>query len=236
MTFLQLCQRVRQECGIAGTGPTTVVGQTGELGRVVSWTATAYDLICAKHVNWKFLRSSFSVNSVASQEAYLPTTCTDTEIAAAIGSATVGAFGSWIDDSFWIYKNSEGIATRREFYFYDYENFRYLYQIRPPNPGSPVYFTFRPRDNAILLGPKPDAVYVMAGEYYRIAPPLAADSDTPLFPARFHMAIVWLAQHLYAGYEEDGGVWTDSQTNFGQLYFPLMVDQLPRLLMARPLI
>jgi len=35
MNFLQLAQRVRQEAGISGDGPVSVVNQTGEMKRVV---------------------------------------------------------------------------------------------------------------------------------------------------------------------------------------------------------
>ena len=35
MTFLDLAKRIRQECAIAGNGPVTTVGQSGELLRVV---------------------------------------------------------------------------------------------------------------------------------------------------------------------------------------------------------
>lgn len=237
-TFLQLAARLRQDCGIAGTGPTTVVAQTGELARLVSWIATAYTNICAQHSNWKFLRSAFGVNTVTDQEAYLATACTDTEVGALIGSATVGAFGSWAIDNeypWWIYRLADGTSTRNYFWNLDHASFRDRYDLRPPNHNKPFEYAIRPRDNAILLGPKPDGVYVVQGEYYRVAPPLAVDGDTPLFPERFHMAIVHLAKRYYAGYEEDGGVYMDANSEFGQIYFPLMQDQLPQLRLGGPL-
>lgn len=40
-TYLELCQAFREDIGIAGTGPATVVGQTGILGRIVRWIADA---------------------------------------------------------------------------------------------------------------------------------------------------------------------------------------------------
>jgi len=42
MTFLELCQRLRQEVGAAGNGPANVVSQSGEYARFVGWTATAW--------------------------------------------------------------------------------------------------------------------------------------------------------------------------------------------------
>lgn len=235
MDYLELCKRTRQEAGIAGTGPSSVLNQTGELKRVVDWVAAAYSLICAKHESWKFLRSSFSVNTVAGTEAYAPTSCTDTEFSVAVGSPTVGDFARWMPDTFRIYLQSAGVGTRQYFWPLDYDWFRDKYQLQPPANGQPAEFSIRPRDSAILVGPKPSAVYVISGDYYRAAPPLAADADSPIFPARFHMAIAYLAERLYAGYEEDGGVWMDANSNFGQYYFPLMVDQLPQIGLGGPL-
>ena len=42
MTFLELCQRLRQEVGAAGNGPANVASQSGGYARFVSWIATAW--------------------------------------------------------------------------------------------------------------------------------------------------------------------------------------------------
>lgn len=42
MTFLELCQRLRQEVGAAGNGPPSVASQTGEYARLVGWVQTAW--------------------------------------------------------------------------------------------------------------------------------------------------------------------------------------------------
>lgn len=235
MTFIQLCQRVRQECGIAGTGPSTVIGQTGELKRVVDWTASAYREICLSRENWKFLRSSFSVNTVIGTETYAPTTCTDTDLSAAIGSTTVGDFGNWLFDTFRIYKLSAGIGTRVFFWPLGYQYFRDRYQLQPVANSAPVEFTTRPRDKAIIVGPKPNDVYVISGEYYRVAPDLLLDADTPLFPTRFHEVIVNLAKLKYGAFEEDGGVYSVSEAQTRKILAPLIADQIPRMELGPPL-
>jgi hypothetical protein len=235
VNFLQLCQRTRQECGITGTGPTAVTGQTGELKRVVDWVAEAYRRICAKEARWMFLRSEFSVNTVADTQAYVPTDCTDSVISQAIGHATVGKFRSWVTDSFWIYLQSAGVGTRRQFWPCNYFDFRYRYQMQATTNTFPAEWTIRMRDNALLLGPKPDAVYVVQGEYYRVAPALTADADEPVFPEDYHMLIVWYAKHLYAGFEESVGVWADSDNHAKSVWYDLRRDWLPRLSTGGPL-
>jgi hypothetical protein len=52
--FIQLCQLLRQEAGIAGTGPSTTEGQSGELGRLVQWIIEAYEDIQLKNLEWRF--------------------------------------------------------------------------------------------------------------------------------------------------------------------------------------
>lgn len=242
MTFLDLCQRAYQEC-VGTTGrPTAVTGQTGDLLRVVNWVAHAYDVICAEHTNWRFLRSTAYVNTIANDEDYAPTEFTDSNLAAVIGSATVGKFASWCDldpdtgdSTFLLYKQSDGVSTQQIFRSLPYGWFRQRYQVQPPGSTRPAEFTIRPRDNAIIVGPKPDAVYVVTGDYYRTAPPLVADGNEPLFPARFHMAIVWLAKRFYAGHAEDGGAWTEANGNYTEVMGGLEIDQLPPMKIAGPL-
>ena len=55
MTFLELCQTVRSEVGISGTGPTTVIGQEGQLLSIVNFTAEADFLIQGLWLDWNFL-------------------------------------------------------------------------------------------------------------------------------------------------------------------------------------
>ena len=64
MTFLQLVQRTRQECGIAGDGPTTVVGQTKSMKRLVDWVSQSYVEIQEECPDFDFLRKSVSFNTV----------------------------------------------------------------------------------------------------------------------------------------------------------------------------
>ncbi len=242
MNFLQLCDKTRRQCGIAGsnvagtTTPATTQNQTAEMLRIVEWVRDAYREICASRNNWKFLSSDFSVNTVANQESYLPTACTDENLAALIGSTTVGNFARWDLETFRIYLQSDGVATRQFLWWIGYDWFRNLYDLRPMSPMRPVRFTIRPNDLAIKLGPTPDTIYIVEGKYWRQAPDLELDTDVPLFPPRFHDAIVYLACRYYAGYQEDGGAYSDFNTKYEQFYGGLLADQLPMLESPQPLV
>lgn len=237
MNFLQICQRTARECGITGsiTVPSTVVNQTGELRSIVDWCASAYLEICNEKQNWKFLRSRFTVNTVLDQEAYAITDCTDTKLSAAM---TVAGFAKWITekyDTFRIYLTSAGSSNQQLFWPISYEYFRFKYQNQPPPNSQPVEYAIREDDLAILLGPKPNGVYTVTGEYYRRAPSLALDADTPLFPERFHEAIVWRAVRKYAQKEEDGGLYAAADLEYKRYHGPLLKDQLPRMRLGGPL-
>ena len=70
MNNLQLCQRLRQEAGIAGNGPATTVDQPGELGRIVNWISQAYEDIQNNDLAWRFLRWTFTLPLTYQQSTY----------------------------------------------------------------------------------------------------------------------------------------------------------------------
>jgi hypothetical protein len=53
MTFLELCQRLRQEVGAAGNGPANVAGQSGESARLIGWVQSAWREIQLEQ-HWRF--------------------------------------------------------------------------------------------------------------------------------------------------------------------------------------
>jgi len=235
MTFLQLVTRSWQEMGISGDAPTTVVSQTGEKKRVVDWVANAYRDICDEKEEWRFLRSAFTVNTVSGTEDYLPSDCTDSKLSAAI---TADSFAKWVItkfDTFRIYLTANGSDNQQQIWNRDFQWFRYQYQLQSRSDSQPIEFAIRDEDEAILLGPTPNDVYTVTGEYYRVAPDLALDADVPLFPARFHLAIVWRALRSYARYEEDTGLYVAADIDYKRVYGSLKKNQLPKMTLGGPM-
>lgn len=234
MNFLELCRRVRQECSISSAGaPSSVTSQTGEMLRVVDWTASEYKKICSSHQSWKFLRSSFTVNTVAGTASYLPSVVTDSDASALI---TVAEFARWLDGTFKLYLTSAGVATEQEIYpAWDWDSFREIWQRGTPANQRPNTFSIRPKDSAILLGPAPDAIYTLRGDYMKTAPALTLDADVPLIPVRFQEVIVWGAVKRYARYQEAAGLYDSAQREFNEINSLLETDQLPQMALGRPL-
>lgn len=235
MNFLQLCQRTRQEIDVRGTGPSAVTGQTGLLQNIVDWVASSWDDLQTAKRNWKWMRVGFTVDTVASDDSYAYTDCTDVLTAAAIAR-----FRRWwpVDDdgraNFKIYKQSDGVGTERWLSYAEWSDFRSIYKIGTQNNGPPAFVTVDPQNN-VVLGPAPDAVYVLSGEFQRGNQTLAANSDTPDMPSDFHMVLVYEAMKRYAQFKAAAEVFARAERDGTALRRSLELDQLPRITTAGPL-
>lgn len=235
-TYLALVQKLRQEAEIAGSGPTTVTGQSGQLARLVTWVTDAYKEIQNRHPNWRWLRSTFTVNTVAGTDAYAPVDCTDSRL-----TATITRFAQWwvYDEhgypNFKIYLSSGGVGGERWLTFLPWSDFRAVYRIGTQNNGAPAHFTIDPQ-NKITLGPKPDAVYVLSGEYQMGPQILAADSDIPEMPGQFHDLIVYRALARYGLNSVAQEAIARSEVEGTRMLRALEANQLPQLGFAAPLV
>lgn len=233
MNFLQICQRVRQEADIVGTGPATVTGQTGELKRIVDWTATAYEAIQNRHEDWLWLRGQFTLDTVDGTRQYEYGDATDVDDAAAISR-----FRHWwwedVEFPWRIYKQSDGVATERYLTPLEWGTFRRLYLLGSGQSGFPAHVTVDPQ-NRVVLGPTPDAVYVVSGDYQKGNQALAADADTPEMPSQFHMLIVWEALKLYGQHESASESMAKGEYNGLPILRALEANRQPMIQLAGPL-
>lgn len=218
MTFLEIVKRTRQECGIAGDGPTTVVNQSREMKRLVDWCAQAYTELQELRDDWEWLRGSFAFNTVAGQQSYAP----DTDI-------LLTDFASWKNYSFRSYLQSAGVGSQIILGQYEsYTDFRdyHLLGSRQLVQARPIEIAIQP-NKSLIIGPTPDDVYVVTGEYYKTPQTLALDADVPGMPARFHMAIVYGAMVKYGFYEVAQEQIAAGQAGYNLMVNKLLADQLP---------
>jgi hypothetical protein len=211
MTFLELCRALRREAGVAGSGPLTVVGQTGELARLVDWIKDAYVDVMDLRNDWDFLRNDFSLALTTSVQTYAKT--------------TVSNLANWKVDSLRCYQDS--IADERWMVYRPWTEFRdlRLYSTIRTQTGRPQEFTIKP-DKSLMVWPIPDNVgsYTVTGEYYRTAPELVNDSDEPAFD-RFQMVIVWNALMRYAAWVESPTAYARAQKEYNRLIMKLQKDE-----------
>lgn len=228
-TFLELAQDWRRNCGIAGSGPSSVIAQSEEITRGVKWLRDSYVEIQNDQPHWRWLRSEFTVDTVQDDDEYAYTDCTDT-----IASAAISRFARWWVDDMKIYLTSSGVGTQTWMTHMDWSEFKRLFKVGSQTSGFPGFFSIDPREK-LLLGAKPNGIYTVTGDYQKSPQVLAADDDEPEMPARFHQLIVYYAMRKYAAYMGAPDVWAEVKDQAATMMRDLRVSQIPTTQFAGPL-
>lgn len=222
MNLLALCNRLIDEAGITAGHLTVTTGQTGELARVVQWIQSAWMDIQNSHTEWRWMRKSATIATVAGQSGGYD--APDADVA------------TWCLDTARNYITASGNVTEIFMDFVEYDDFRdsYLYGALRTAQSRPMVFTIEPA-NTLAFGPVPNGDHTVTNDYFSRAAELASDSASPGMPARFHMAIVWRALMLYGGFEAASESYARGQNEFSVLMSMLEIDQLPMIRMGGPL-
>lgn len=225
-TFIQLAQALRQEAGISGEGPVTVVSQKGEMKRVCDWISRAWVDVQEDQPDWAWMRKTVSFNTTAAKGEYAP-----------VADLSLSDFGSWRKGSFRLYLTSAGVQNEFRLEQIGYEAFRdyYLLGSRRVTNARPIHCAVSP-DLKLLLGMAPDDVYTVTGEYYKTPVVMTADADVPDMPTRFHMAIVYRAMMSYGAFEASPDVYTHGEKEYRKMLNRLRIDQAPMIQLGGGLI
>jgi hypothetical protein len=191
MNFLELCQEVRSECGIQGDGPTSVVGQTGILAKVVRWTREAYTQLQARPLQWDWLQHEIDFPVVAGEGEY------DLLSGASWARPDVGRF---LDSNSWIkataagsQKYRVGVRTHNEF----------LREVTDRTQvGMPSLVTITPQ-RLVRFNRVPDQDYTYTVECRLTPEVLSENSHVPAMPEQHHRVIVLAAIKYYARHDGD---------------------------------
>jgi len=209
-SFLDLCKDVRREAGLSGTGPAGVTGQVGMDEKIVNWVKNSWVDIQESQRYWRFMWKNDGLMSCV------------------IGDRTYDPIGLGFDlrnlelDSVTCRLPAEQVKIPLT--FVDYETFRSMYLNITPTNGRPNSYTWTP-DNKILLNPIPSDLYQVEFEYYRNPQVLAANTDIPIMPTRYHQLIVYYALNHYAAHDEAAGVYQDSAVQLRRWMTSLQNDQ-----------
>lgn len=206
MTFLELCQRLRQEVGAAGTGPASVTGQHGEYARLIGWIQQAWREIQIRRDDWQF---AWAEGEIEMEDGYR-------EYALPSDWASFIPGTIYLDD--------------RQLTLLAYPDFRRRY--RQQAPSEPRHITVTPDkvltlSSAVQIDAPPAPGQLLTFEYYRKPQELAANGDTPRMPARHHMLIVYRAMVQYGLYENAGEVVQQGMAGAEPLLRDLERTQLP---------
>jgi hypothetical protein len=215
MNFLELARRVAQEAGVPGQVPTSVVGQIGDLGRIVTWTASAWRDVQTSKREWLWMRGDFTLTTVASQGGYT-----------AAEAGIPGRFSHWLLSSVRLSQFGPNDEILLEPIAYD--DYRSVYLVGPQVTARPVNVAQAP-DKRLLLGYIPNLAYEVKGEYQKAPQELQQDTDVPEMPEQYHDLIVYGALVKYARYFAAGEVYEDARMNYQRLMGDLQIDQLPNI-------
>jgi len=213
---LELCQSLRELAGIRGTGPSTVVGQTGEMLRVVNWIKKSWVDIQNLHKSWTFLINDLAFTTAASKGDY---TLADMN-ASNLRQLDLKSLRCEI--------TSMGFRNRQFMEDWDWDQFRNLYRFNNLTEGRPIRFSVDPKDRSLCLAAIPDATgYTITGRYWSKPIEFTADADVPAIPEQYHMLIVYWALSKYAGYESAPEAKQEALENKARMLSALEADQLP---------
>lgn len=211
-TFLQICQKVRQECGIAGEStPSTVLAQTGVLKKLVDRTARAWVDIQAGKPCWRFLRNQLT-------DFALTIGTSSYSVRTALGLSSVDKFDQ---KACFIYEVSTQDQTRLEWITYDSWRNRYP----TIEDGRPTEVALG-RDGTIVFNRSPDKAYVINFDYYMTPELLAANADVPSLPEQYHDVIVWKSVMMFCGAETASDLYSYAKSMYSSIYHQLCMDQL----------
>ena len=234
-TFLELAVKGAREAGMGGTGPDAVTGLSGQHLKLVNWIADSWTDLQNRYPNWRWMRCGFTVNTVASTDSYAYTACTDVKT-----STTIARFARWWANDrvngFNCYLTSGGVSGQYRLIYVPYEEFRHLYKfgVQQSQTGQPIHVAVD-YDDQIVLGPNPNAIYTVTGDFQRGPQILAANGDTPDFPSRFHDLILWRAIQRYATHMVAPEILAQSKALGDPLLRELEMSQLPQIRLGGPM-
>jgi len=209
-TFLDLCKSYRSEAGIPGSGPVTVINQTGELERVVLDIQTAEQDIKRQWQNWKFLWATHSANTIAG--------------AAWLTVLKPADLGTWDTESVWIDKGTDNAI---QLDYVDYDEWRNDQAVGTPVSDTPTEFTVLP-NGEIRVYPIPTQAQAFTGEYWSSAANnLAQDADVSIIPVEYHRIIIVRAKIIYAEREDAPEIMAGASVEYSDLLTGLEAAYLP---------
>lgn len=203
-SFLEICKDVREEAGISGLGPVSVVGAVGIERRIVGWVQRAWLDVQQYRDDWPWMLKEFSFITSPGKDLYplIELNLTDVERWELAGAT--------------IYKTAEGKGSERKLGSADHRYWWEHLRIGLQTPESPGSIMFTPGDNSLRLYPAPDGEYTITLRYFRALQRLATDAEIPLMPTNqaWQDIIKWKALKYYGFYDGAPDIAAEAQEHW----------------------
>ena len=209
MTFLELCQTVRQEVGVSGTGPTTVLSQEGQLKVIVDFVAASDFEIQVIWEDWDFLWAQYSSTLATSVKEPILQKPTD--------------LGTWDLRSFYLNYTTDD-STHLS--YLSYVDWRKDFRQGTQTDTTPSYVVVQPDQN-VFVDPPPDGAFTITADYWKTPTLMAANATVSPIPVQYHRIIVARAKSMWAEREEAPDILIASSAEYADLLDKLESSQLP---------
>lgn len=205
MNYLELTRRLASEVGASGFIQ-TVQNPEGETQRLANWIQEAWLELQLVRDTWRWRLAEFEVTLPSGQ--------------AKLDMSSYPDFYRVIVTA--LYGKPHQSTTWAPLDYIGYSDWQSVVRSRPTVVSTPTTFTELP-DLSVELSPIPSSDFDVRGLYVRKAQVLQNDFDVPVLPEEFHMAIVYKAMMLYAGYEAAPEIFQSGLQGFNRIY-RLMVN------------
>lgn len=222
-TFLQLCQDVYRDGGIAGQ-ISSVANQQGEALRVVEWVKSAYrEILNSDQFSLNFLRMTSTVQLTAGQTVYTK------------DALNLALLGQWDTRTMRVAVNAD-LSDETYLVGMRYPEFRnyWDFSTRRQTTSRPLNCSVTPETN-LEIKPVPDRDYYLNLQWIQVPPDLLDNNDVPIIPDRWVMAIVWRALRHYGMFEAAPEVVMRADTNYNEIMLRMTLDQSPEIVVGGPL-
>lgn len=205
-SFLQLCKKMCRDLGLKNVVQ-SVENQTGMNQKIVDWIADADEEIQTLWVDWNFLWTSFSTDTVVGQLSYSPPS----------------DIGTWDMESFYLDYSTDDYTKLNNL---GYLEWRSIHRQGTQTNDAPNSFVLAP-DGDIYLNPKPNAIQTLTADYWKAPTRMTLNTDTSDIPERFERIIISRAKIYYAEHEEFPTVFELATREFQGLLMRLESAELP---------
>lgn len=217
MNYLELVRRLGTEVGASGYVQ-TVQNAEGEALRLANWIKEAWLELQLIRDTWRWRVAEFEVSLPKGQ--------------ATIDTSAYTDFHRVLPEE--VFAKPATGNTWWPLTYVTFPDWQHLVRSRPSQTGSVMYFTERP-DLTIEVSPLPDVDYAVRGLYVKKAQELVNDFDVPLLPEEYHMAIVYKAMMLYAGYESAPEIYQSAAQGFNRVYKTMVNSDTPMVILPETL-
>lgn len=215
MTFIEMCQKFREMVGISGSGPATVLDQTGMNKKITTWIADADMLVQRKWEDWDFLlQPKVVITAIASTSTFTPS------------DLSIDDLSRWKKNTFVRNPGASGYSLLDYSMTFD-DYLRSSYYLGAATTGAIEGIVIRPSDDAVIFYPTPAVTTPVWAAYYKTPTRMSLDASGSPIPAKLQDIVIYRAKMFYAEHLEDIALYNSALRDFKNIMSDLEAIQLP---------